>query len=61
MLREPALSRSPGKREQVSRRIADHAEAVRICLEQLTHPQTGCIKSVEEVSAIGFKPCSLVS
>jgi acetate kinase len=44
-----------GKREQVSRRIADHAEAVRICLEQLTHPQTGCIQSVEEVSAIGFK------
>ncbi len=44
-----------GQREQVSRRIVDHAEAVRICLEQLTHPVTGCIQSVDEVSAIGFK------
>ncbi len=37
------------------KRVPDHAEAVRTCLEQLTHPETGCIKSVNEVAAIGFK------
>lgn len=44
-----------GKRAEVSQRIPDHAAAVRICLEQLTHPQSGCLKSVSEVVAIGFK------
>ena len=40
---------------QTSQRIADHAAAVRICLEQLTDPDAGCLKSVDEVQAIGFK------
>ena len=44
-----------GKRQEMSRRIKDHAEAVAICLEQLTDPASGCLKSVEEVAAIGFK------
>jgi acetate kinase len=44
-----------GRRQDMSRRIKDHAEAVAICLEQLTDPSTGCLKSVEEVAAIGFK------
>lgn len=35
--------------------LPDHAAAVRMCLEQLTHPQNGCLKSVSEVAAIGFK------
>ncbi|MBD3674758.1 MAG: acetate/propionate family kinase [Planctomycetaceae bacterium] len=42
-------------REELTRNIPDHAAAVRICLEQLTHPETGCLKDVSEVSAIGFK------
>ena len=42
-------------RSEVQQRIAGHAAAVRICLEQLTHPETGCIGSVDEVAAIGFK------
>ncbi|WP_437192367.1 acetate/propionate family kinase [Planctomicrobium sp. SH527] len=37
------------------KRIPDHAAAVRMCLDQLTDPQTGCLKSVSEVAAIGFK------
>ena len=35
--------------------IPDHAAAVRICLEQLTDPEKGCLQSVSEVAAIGFK------
>lgn len=35
--------------------IADHAEAVRRCLEQLTDPDTGCLNEAAEVAAIGFK------
>jgi len=38
-----------------TRRIPDHAAAVRVCLEQLTDPQNGCLTSVDEVAAIGFK------
>ena len=44
-----------GHREESSQAVPDHAAAVRICLEQLMHPQWGCVKSVDEVSAIGFK------
>jgi acetate kinase len=44
-----------GKRSEVSQRIPDHAAAVRICLAQLTDPKSGCLKSVDEVAAIGFK------
>ncbi|MCA9068065.1 MAG: acetate/propionate family kinase, partial [Planctomycetaceae bacterium] len=35
--------------------IPNHAVAVGKCLEQLTAPETGCLSSVEEVAAIGFK------
>jgi acetate kinase len=44
-----------GHREESNESIPDHAAAVRICLEQLTNPKFGCLKSVSEVSAIGFK------
>jgi len=36
-------------------RIADHAEAVRQCLAQLTDPAHGCLRDAAEVAAIGFK------
>jgi acetate kinase len=42
-------------REDAKQRIPDHAAAVRICLEHLTNPEWGCLKSVSEVAAIGFK------
>lgn len=44
-----------GRRSELRRRVPDHAAAVQICLDQLTDPQTGCLQSVEEVAAIGFK------
>ncbi len=37
------------------RHVPDHAEAVRICLEQLTSPETGCLRSADDVAGIGFK------
>lgn len=44
-----------GQRLERKQRIADHAAAVQMCLDQLTDPQSGCLKSVDEVKAIGFK------
>jgi acetate kinase len=44
-----------GHRQEMTARVPDHAVAVRQCLEQLTHPETGCLKDAKEVSAIGFK------
>ncbi len=44
-----------GRRQELTARVPDHAEAVRQCLAQLTDPETGCLKSAAEVSAIGFK------
>jgi acetate kinase len=43
-----------GERELVSS-IADHGEAVRLCLDQLTDPVIGVLSDAAEVSAIGFK------
>lgn len=40
---------------ETTRNIPDHVSAVRICLEQLTDSETGCLSSVNEVAAIGFK------
>jgi acetate kinase len=44
-----------GRRREESRRVADHAEAVRWCLAQLTDAECGCLKAAGEVSAIAFK------
>lgn len=44
-----------GRREESTLPVKDHAAAVGMCLEQLTHPEYGCLKSVAEVAAIGFK------
>lgn len=43
------------QRSERSEQIADHAAAVRMCLDQLTDTETGCLGSVDEVAAIGFK------
>ncbi len=44
-----------GRKEESSQQVSDHAAAVQICLDQITHPEYGCLKSVSEVAAIGFK------
>jgi acetate kinase len=44
-----------GQRQESTLPVGDHAAAVGMCLDQLTHPQHGCLKSVSEVAAIGFK------
>ncbi len=44
-----------GRREESTLPVGDHAAAVRMCLDQLTHAEYGCLKSVSEVAAIGFK------
>ena len=44
-----------GHRAQATRKIPDHAAAVAICLEQLTDSKHGCLESVSQVTAIGFK------
>src|SRR5947208_13451585 len=38
-----------GRREETTQPVSDHAAAVRMCLDQLTHPEYGCLKSVGEV------------
>jgi acetate kinase len=43
------------QRAETQQNIPDHAAAVGICLQQLTDPQHGCLKSVDEVAGIGFK------
>jgi acetate kinase len=43
-----------GEREQAGP-IADHGEAVRLCLDQLADPEIGVLADPSEVSAIGFK------
>ena len=43
-----------GERELVGP-IADHGEAVQLCLDQLTDPEIGVLADAAEVSAIGFK------
>jgi len=44
-----------GKRQESTLPVGDHAAAVGMCLSQLTDPEHGCLKSVSEVAAIGFK------
>jgi acetate kinase len=43
-----------GERELVCA-IADHGEAVQLCLDQLTDPEIGVLHDAGEVAAIGFK------
>ena len=49
-----AIKSPRGDREMV-RPIADHGDAVQLCLEQLTDSDIGVLSDPSEVSAIGFK------
>lgn len=42
-------------KDQRTMSVPNHGVAVDACLQQLTDPQHGCIKSADEVDAIGFK------
>lgn len=44
----------PACREALAH-VPDHAAAIRRCLAELTDPDTGCLATASEVSAIGFK------
>ncbi len=44
-----------GQRQESTLPVGDHAAAVGMCLDQLTDPKHGCLASVAEVAAIGFK------
>jgi acetate kinase len=48
------ISSTRGQRERVCP-IADHGEAVQLCLDQLTDPEIGVLAQAAEVAAIGFK------
>ena len=47
--------KSPRGERELTGRIADHGEAVQLCLDQLTDPEIGVLHDPGEVSAIGFK------
>lgn len=44
-----------GSRHELTVSAPDHAAAVEECLKQLTHEEYGCLKTADEVGAIGFK------
>ena len=44
-----------GVRNESQAVVEDHSVAVQKCLDQLTDPNKGCLKSAAEVSGIGFK------
>jgi len=48
------LKSAQGEFERVEP-IADHGDAVRICLDQLTDPKVGVLGQASDVAAIGFK------
>jgi len=51
----PCFVEIDGKKTELKAKVPEHAAAVRKCLEQLTDPNTGCLKNAREVAAIGFK------
>ncbi len=51
----PVFVEIAGNRRALSTYVKDHAVAVRLCLEQLTHPESGCLQDAKQVAAIGFK------
>ena len=44
-----------GRRTELQIAAADHGAAIEACLAALTDPATGCLSSVADVAAIGFK------
>src|SRR5690554_1010364 len=51
----PCFVEVGGQRHEHTAHVADHAEAVRQCLAQLTSPPTACLEDAAEVAAIGLK------
>lgn len=49
-----AVKSPKGEREMVLP-IADHGDAVQLCLDQLTGPEAGVLEAAADVAAIGFK------
>ncbi|MCL4129423.1 UNVERIFIED_CONTAM: hypothetical protein GTU68_013329 [Idotea baltica] len=43
------------RRSEITAEVPDHGVAVQQCLDQLTNPETGCLQTSDEISAIGFK------
>lgn len=43
------------RKAEITASVPDHAAALRMCLDQLTATDGGCLSSVDEVAAIGFK------
>jgi acetate kinase len=50
-----AFVENAGNRRELNAQVPDHAVAVKLCLEQLTDRESGCLRDAAEVSAIGFK------
>ena len=46
---------SPRGEAEMVEPVADHGDAVQICLDQLTDPKFGVLKDASDVAAIGFK------
>jgi acetate kinase len=44
-----------GHREEFQLAAPDHGAAIEACLTKLTDPQQGCLASVDDVAAVGFK------
>ena len=40
---------------EITAEVPDHGVAAQQCLDQLTDPETGCLQTSDEISAIGFK------
>ncbi len=51
----PCVAQIGDRRIERTAHIPDHAAAVRLCLEQLTDAESGCLSDAREVAAIGFK------
>ena len=44
-----------GEKEKKNVQMADHTEAIRLVLEALTNPNTGVVKSMDEIDAVGHR------
>jgi len=44
-----------GQKEQKETPMPDHTEAIRLVLEALTNPETGVVKSLDEIGAVGHR------
>jgi acetate kinase len=50
-----AFVEAAGQREEMTVTAKDHADAVRLCLDQLSDPKRHALKDPTELAAIGFK------